>query len=192
MRRMEKNDEAVSPVIAIILMVAITVVLAGVLYMWVISMVDPNEKPSIMIFEVTDGVNKDSEHGCFFKIRAVSEVDIDPTRYFFTVSESGQSPKSLDFRFRDYEDQGEDELTPVGGDRNKTYRYDEKNWKIENMNVEGPGQMWNDGEYIAFDMPMARKGVEIDKGSEYEVMIKNPNHEIVFRGTFVYQEQPSS
>ena len=34
------DDEAVSPVIAIILMVAITVVLAGVLYVWVTSLAD--------------------------------------------------------------------------------------------------------------------------------------------------------
>ena len=34
MKNEMKNDEAVSPVIATILMVAITVVLAGVLYVW--------------------------------------------------------------------------------------------------------------------------------------------------------------
>jgi flagellin-like protein len=36
----KKNEEAVSPVIAVILMVAITVVLAGVLYVWVTSLAD--------------------------------------------------------------------------------------------------------------------------------------------------------
>ena len=36
----QRLDEGVSPVIAIILMVAITVVLAGVLYVWVIGMAD--------------------------------------------------------------------------------------------------------------------------------------------------------
>ena len=34
MMKNEKNEQAVSPVIATILMVAITVVLAGVLYVW--------------------------------------------------------------------------------------------------------------------------------------------------------------
>jgi len=38
--KLRKNDEAVSPVIAIILMVAITVVLAGVLYVWVTGLAD--------------------------------------------------------------------------------------------------------------------------------------------------------
>ena len=40
---MKKNEDAVSPVIAIILMVAITVVLAGVLYVWVTSLADTGE-----------------------------------------------------------------------------------------------------------------------------------------------------
>ena len=35
--RIVKNDEGVSPVIAVILMVAITVVLAAVLYVWAAS-----------------------------------------------------------------------------------------------------------------------------------------------------------
>ena len=38
-----KDDEAVSPVIAIILMVAITVVLASVLYVWVMNLADTEE-----------------------------------------------------------------------------------------------------------------------------------------------------
>ncbi len=189
MKRMKKNDEAVSPVIAIILMVAITVVLAGVLYMWVISMADTGGDVSIMAFEASDGVNKDEVHGCFFTIRAVKAVDIDPSKYSFYVTETGRSPKKLDFAFRDYEDQGEDDLSPVGGDRNKSYRYDDKNWKIEDKNVEATGSSWSDGEYIGFDMPMASMGINIEKGAVYEVMIKDPNQEIVFTDTFVYQQQ---
>jgi flagellin-like protein len=38
-----RDEEGVSPVIAIILMVAITVVLAGVLYVWVTSLADTTE-----------------------------------------------------------------------------------------------------------------------------------------------------
>ena len=192
MKRMNKNDEAVSPVIAIILMVAITVVLAGVLYMWVISMADTEGDVAIMAFEARDGVNKDEEHGCFFTIRAKQSVDIDPSKYFFYVTETGQSPKALDFGFRDYEDQGGDELTPVGGDRNKSYRYDDKNWKTEGMNREATGQMWSDGEYIGFDMPMSSMGMDIVQGREYEVMIKDPNMQVVFEGDFIYQEQAST
>ena len=43
-RVLVKNAEAVSPVIAIILMVAITVVLAGVLYVWVMTMAPGSEE----------------------------------------------------------------------------------------------------------------------------------------------------
>lgn len=40
-----KDDKGVSPVIAIILMVAITVVLAGVLYVWVMRIAEPPPDP---------------------------------------------------------------------------------------------------------------------------------------------------
>ncbi len=192
MKRMKKNDEAVSPVIAIILMVAITVVLAGVLYMWVISMADTGGDVPIMAFETRDGVNKDETHGCFFTIRAVKSVDIDPSKYFFYVTEQGRSPKALDFAFRDYEDQGEDALSPVGGDRNKSYRFEDKNWKIEGKNVEATGSQWSDGEYIGFDMPMTSMGITIEKGGVFEVMIKSPDMEIVYQGSFVYQQQSTT
>tara|TARA_B100002052_G_scaffold246780_1_gene232974 strand:+ start:265 stop:549 length:285 start_codon:yes stop_codon:yes gene_type:complete len=50
-----KNDEAVSPVIATILMVAITVVLAGVLYVWANSLAsDQPEAGSLNNFDAED------------------------------------------------------------------------------------------------------------------------------------------
>ena len=42
MKNETRNDEAVSPVIATILMVAITVVLASVLYVWAASLAESN------------------------------------------------------------------------------------------------------------------------------------------------------
>ena len=147
---------------------------------------------TIMSFDVGDGANRDAYRGCFFTIRAKQNVNIDPSKYFFYVTEQGHIPKALDFAFRDYEDQGEDDLSPVGGDRNKSYRYDDKNWKIEGMNVEATGSSWSDSEYIGFDMPMANMGITIEKGAVYEVMIKNPDMEIVYQGSFVYQQQSST
>jgi len=144
-----------------------------------------NEEYSIITFEVKDGVNKDAEQGCFFTIRAVKAVDIDPTIYHFYVAEQGKSPKALNFDFRDYEDLGENDLTPVGGDRNKSCRID---GKMENMNAEAAGSMWSDGEYIGFDMPMASMGIDIVEGNVYDVMIKDPNMEVVYEGDFIYQE----
>ena len=65
-RFIRKDDEAVSPVIAVILMVAITVVLAGVLYVWVsglggpsgggspkVSTTNPDEKSGYWMIQIT-------------------------------------------------------------------------------------------------------------------------------------------
>ena len=52
--RIEKNDEGVSPVIAVILMVAITVVLAAVLYVWAASFLEQGESAPIATFFVSE------------------------------------------------------------------------------------------------------------------------------------------
>ena len=55
MKNEMKNEQAVSPVIATILMVAITVVLAGVLYVWANSLAsDQPEKGTMNSFTATD------------------------------------------------------------------------------------------------------------------------------------------
>lgn len=54
LNKLRKDVRAVSPVIAIILMVAITVVLASVLYVWVMSLVpDPDEADRFPTVEIT-------------------------------------------------------------------------------------------------------------------------------------------
>ncbi|MGB0815458.1 MAG: archaellin/type IV pilin N-terminal domain-containing protein, partial [Poseidonia sp.] len=50
MNNENRNDEAVSPVIATILMVAITVVLAGVLYVWASSLAEGNADGDIAFY----------------------------------------------------------------------------------------------------------------------------------------------
>jgi len=49
-----KDDKAVSPVIAVILMVAITVVLAGVLYVWVTTFNTPTPPPSSVSLSINE------------------------------------------------------------------------------------------------------------------------------------------
>jgi len=184
---MKNNDEAVSPVIAIILMVAITVVLAGVLYMWVISLADTEGDVSIMKFTVEDGTNEDANVGCFFRIRAEKGVDINPKTHTFWVAEEGRSPVKLDSKFRDY---SQDAMKrPEGGDRNASYRYDSaiKAGRWPDMPVEEDRERWNDGEYLAFDMPLEGTGISIVSGNNYEVTIKSPNNDIVARESFKYQ-----
>ena len=50
MNKENRNDEAVSPVIATILMVAITVVLAGVLYVWASSLAEGNTDGDLTLY----------------------------------------------------------------------------------------------------------------------------------------------
>ena len=170
-----KNENAVSPVIAIILMVAITVVLAGVLYMWVMSLADTDQDLEMIVGDVYDGTNKDSEHGCFFLIRAGAGTNINPTRYGFYVREKGMPLNKLDQGIRTYSN--DIMRTPRGGDRNGTYDY------------TADGDLWNQGEYIGFDMPKNEMDIEIVDGGVYEVMIKGPQGDSVFQKTFVYREQ---
>jgi flagellin-like protein len=51
MQNEKMNDEAVSPVIATILMVAITVVLAGVLYVWASSLAEGNTDGNLALYQ---------------------------------------------------------------------------------------------------------------------------------------------
>ena len=53
MKNEMKNDEAVSPVIATILMVAITVVLAGVLYVWASDLANNNQNDAAALYQYT-------------------------------------------------------------------------------------------------------------------------------------------
>jgi len=53
MKNEMKNDEAVSPVIATILMVAITVVLAGVLYVWASDLASQNQGDGPSMYTLT-------------------------------------------------------------------------------------------------------------------------------------------
>jgi len=53
--RIVKNDDGVSPVNAVILMVAITVVLAAVLYVWAASFLEQGESAPIATFFVQEG-----------------------------------------------------------------------------------------------------------------------------------------
>ena len=174
-KQMKNNEDAVSPVIAIILMVAITVVLAGVLYMWVISL--SNDQPDLELFvgTVEDGTNTDAEHGCFFLIRAGPGINIDPGRYRFYVAEDSMPLKRLDFEVRSYTN--DNMRKPLGGDRNGTYDH-----TLE-------GDLWNEGEYIGFDMPTQDMDIDIVDGGVYEVTIRNPQQSVVFQKSFVYQTQ---
>ena len=57
-----ENKSAVSPVIAVILMVAITVVLAGVVWIWVASMVPTEKEVDVMVMGEFQGRNRNNDY----------------------------------------------------------------------------------------------------------------------------------
>ena len=64
MQNEKMNDEAVSPVIATILMVAITVVLAGVLYVWASSLAEGNTDGNLALYQFgAEDANGDTTEG---------------------------------------------------------------------------------------------------------------------------------
>ena len=64
MKNENRNEEAVSPVIATILMVAITVVLAGVLYVWASSLAEGNTDGNLALYQFgAEDANGDTTDG---------------------------------------------------------------------------------------------------------------------------------
>jgi len=74
---MVDDDAAVSPVIATILMVAITVVLSGVIYVWASSLADVDTKGVLRItFDIEDIDGFDAETGHWRITVQASETDL--------------------------------------------------------------------------------------------------------------------
>ena len=73
----EDDDMAVSPVIATILMVAITVVLSGVIYVWASSLADTDVKGVPRVSFTIDDVNSfDADEGHWLITVQSSETDL--------------------------------------------------------------------------------------------------------------------
>jgi flagellin-like protein len=91
-----KDKRAVSPVIAVILMVAITVVLAGVLYVWATDIIQiPVGEPNtfVAILEQGDG---NMTSGCLFILTKGSGDKVRIDEYQIKISEEGKSPITLE------------------------------------------------------------------------------------------------
>jgi len=76
----QKDQKGVSPVIAVILMVAITVVLSGVLYVWVSSLTEGTKEKAIPILplDVHDAKLCDPDEAAFYLIHSGGEqIDLD-------------------------------------------------------------------------------------------------------------------
>ena len=79
MKNEMKNDEAVSPVIATILMVAITVVLAGVLYVWASDLASQNQSdgPSMYVLTAADHTDDVEDHAGLMTLTFGNGADLD-------------------------------------------------------------------------------------------------------------------
>ena len=84
--RIVKNDDGVSPVIAVILMVAITVVLAAVLYVWAASFLEQGESAPIATF----WVEEDSNGVYHVEVRKVTKQE-DLEGFSFYLKDGGGS-----------------------------------------------------------------------------------------------------
>ena len=94
MKAMKKNDMGVSPVIAVILMVAITVVLAGVVFLWAQSFTDDTggtvETLNIKATATSDGTDN-------YLIIEVMGGSVDFTKYQVKLTEVGDPTNSVTF-----------------------------------------------------------------------------------------------
>ena len=105
MNNENRNDEAVSPVIATILMVAITVVLAGVLYVWASSLAEGNTDGDIAfyVFDAEDagGELTDGTEDNLVRVTMTQGSDINWASVNVKISVNGLAPIDCDLRAAD-------------------------------------------------------------------------------------------
>ena len=91
-----RNDEAVSPVIATILMVAITVVLAGVLYVWASSLAGDSAGGSLDAYTFSDadaaGTMSDSGGDALVEITMTQGTDLNWAMLKVSIKVDGGTP----------------------------------------------------------------------------------------------------
>lgn len=102
MNNENRNDEAVSPVIATILMVAITVVLAGVLYVWASSLAEGNTDGDIAfyVFDAEDagGDLTDGTEDNLVRVTMTQGSDINWASVNVKISVNNGAPIDCDLR----------------------------------------------------------------------------------------------
>ncbi len=160
------NDKAVSPVIAVILMVAITVVLAGVLYAWVWSLWDHDNGNVEAILATLDQGDGNMTSGCLFTLTKGSGSSVRIRDYTIRVGAEGKSLIALRW--------------PEDG--NSSYSIDTKL-------TPDDGEWWEATERMGFDAPPGLKAQDITDGNTIEVKIKNERTgNVVYTGKFTYRD----
>ena len=96
MKNENRNEEAVSPVIATILMVAITVVLAGVLYVWASSLAEGNTDGNLALYvmdaEDASGSPSDGIDDNLVRVTMTQGSDINWAAISVKVSVNNEAP----------------------------------------------------------------------------------------------------
>jgi flagellin-like protein len=115
------RDEGVSPVIGVILVVAITVVVASILYVWVMNMASDTDKTVVEPLQVTPELNIDHENDELeLKIKIGRGINWDNYRVMLNNSEVKTTPGKISL-------EGETVLFDYQGDKlieNKFYTLD--------------------------------------------------------------------
>ena len=96
MKNENRNEEAVSPVIATILMVAITVVLAGVLYVWASSLAEGNTDGNLDLYvmdaEDAAGSPTDANNDTLVRVTMTQGSDINWAAISVKISVNNGAP----------------------------------------------------------------------------------------------------
>ena len=148
MKNEMNNDEAVSPVIATILMVAITVVLAGVLYVWASDLANSNQQDSPDLYQYRASNHNDTPSA--------------GTADALMVLEFMQAPADLNWANIDVQITGDDGIPytcTVDGSSNCTitqYGSDDTFWeKSEVLHLSENGEDLCGAEQCTFDMKIS-------------------------------------
>jgi flagellin-like protein len=153
----------VSPVIAVILMVAITVVLAGVLYVWVTSISSPTSTDlETLTASVRQGPGNSTE-GCFVLIEKGSGQGVKHQNYVVRIGRTSGNLVTLRW----------------SQDGNNSY-------PLDTGLRPNDGDYWDSTEIMGFDAPSA---LVINDGDKIQVYIVNiKTDDVVWIGHFTYTE----
>jgi flagellin-like protein len=157
------DNKGVSPIVAIILMVAITVVLASVLYLWIENLIEEPNPPESIHAELEQGDGNLTE-GCLFTLTKGSGDSVKIKDYTIRVGKEGRS------------------LIPLRWPKDGNSSY-----TIDSGMKSNDEDFWDATETMGFDAPSWLTGIH--NGDSIEVIIKNEaTGDIVFKRTFIYNE----
>ena len=169
-----KDVKGVSPVIAVILMVAITVVLSGVLYVWVTGLSVPPEKTEYILATLYQGDGNKSS-GCLFTL-TMNRGSIEIEDYYFSVGKEDASPK----------------LWTWDGEGNKTSDHPDYGYTIDTGRGGSDAKYWAPPETIGFNNPVGSdnelEGIVPGDRIVVKIIYAGDNSE-VFENKFTYLEK---